>query len=451
MSTIEDELPLHLRGNWAPLKDERTITDLEATGTIPAELDGRYVRNGANPITGFSDHPFLGDGMIHGIRLRDGRAEWYRNRYVQTPFVADPDRQVIDMEASLTDMTSSKANTNVIGHAGRIMALEEGHFPYVLDGDLDTVGPHDFGGVLTGPFTAHPKICPVTGELLAFGYSMMEPHLTYLRVSADGRLVQTENITVGGPTMMHDFNTTENHVIFMDLPAVFDIALALKGEMPIRWSDDYPARLGVMPRTGTDADVTWYEIEPCYVFHPMNAYESGDRIVLDVARLPHIWRDGPMDFPEPALHRWTIDTSSGRVAEEQVDDLPAEFPRVPDALVGLEHRYGYMMGNAGESAFNEPMSANGALLKYDRETGERTRIDVGRGRLPGEASFVPRDGATAEDDGYLMTYVYDAERDASDFVVYDASTMSDEPIGSVALPRVPFGFHGNWVPSGVAD
>ena len=451
MSTIEEELPLHLRGNWAPLKDERTITDLEATGTIPAELDGRYVRNGANPITGFSDHPFLGDGMIHGIRLRDGRAEWYRNRYVQTPFVADPDRQVIDMEASLTDMTSSKANTNVMGHAGRIMALEEGHFPYVLDGDLDTVGPHDFGGVLNGPFTAHPKICPVTGELLAFGYSMMEPYLTYLRVSADGQLVQTENITVGGPTMIHDFNTTENHVIFMDLPAVFDIELALKGEMPIRWSDDYPARLGVMPRTGNDADVTWYEIEPCYVFHPMNAYESGDRIVLDVARLPHIWRDGPMDFPEPALHRWTIDTSSGQVAEEQVDDLPAEFPRVPDARVGLEHRYGYMMGNAAESAFTEPMTANGALLKYDRQTGERTRIDVGRGRLPGEASFVPRDGATAEDDGYLMTYVYDAERDASDFVVYDASTMSDEPVASVALPRVPFGFHGNWVPSGVAD
>jgi carotenoid cleavage dioxygenase-like enzyme len=446
-----DELPVHLRGNWTPVQEERTITELEVTGTIPAELDGRYVRNGANPVTGYSDHPFLGDGMIHGVRLRDGRAEWYRNRYVQTPFVADPDRPVIDMEASLTDMASSKANTNIIGHSGRLLALEEGHFPYVLDGNLETVGPTDFDGRLTGPFTAHPKICAETGELLAFGYSLLEPYLTYLRVSADGALVQVENITVGGPTMMHDFNVTRNHVIFMDLPAVFDLELALRGEMPIRWSDDYPARLGVMPRTGDDGDVVWYDVDPCYVFHPMNAYEDGDRIVLDVARLPYVWRDGPMDFPEPALHRWTIDTASGTVGEEQIDDLPAEFPRVPDARVGLQHRYGYMMANAEAKAYEEPLRADGAVLKYDLQTGGREQVSVGRGRLPGESSFVPREHPTSEDDGYLMTFVYDANVDAGEFVIYDAASMSDEPVASVRLPRVPFGFHGNWVPSTVAD
>ena len=167
----------------------------------------------------------------------------------------------------------------------------------MLDGELGTVGATDFGGVLSGSFTAHPKICPVTGELLAFGYSPFEPYLRYLRVSADGALVQTENITVGGPTMMHDFNVTRNHVIFMDLPAVFDLEAAMRGEMPIHWDDSYPARLGVMPRDGSDADVRWYDIDPCYVFHPMNAYEDGDSIVLDVARLSHIWRDSMMDFP----------------------------------------------------------------------------------------------------------------------------------------------------------
>ena len=262
---------------------------------------------------------------------------------------------------------------------------------------------------------------------------------------------QSTEITVGGPTMMHDFNVTEHHVIFMDLPAVFDLELALQGEMPIRWSDEYPARLGVMPRTGTDADVVWYDIDPCYVFHPMNAYETGGDIVLDVARLPHIWRDGPMDFPEPALHRWTIDTGGGTVREEQLDDLPAEFPRVPDVRVGRRHRFGYMMANASEEAFSNPTSADGAVLKYDLESGARTQVNVGRGRLPGEASFVPREGATAEDDGYLMTYVFDAEAEASEFVIYDASTMSDEPVATVHLPRVPFGFHGNWVPADVAD
>ncbi len=273
--------------------------------------------------------------------------------------------------------------------------------------------------------------------MIGFGYSMMEPYLTYLRVSADGELVQVENITVGGPTMMHDFNVTENNAIFMDLPAVFDLELAMRGEMPIRWSDDYPARLGVMPRTGTDADVVWYDIDPCYVFHPMNAYEDGDKIVIDVARLDHIWRDGPMDFPEPALHRWTIDTVSGTVSDEQIDDLPAEFPRVPDARVGLKHRYGYMMANAAASAFEEPLSANGAILKYDLETGSANKIDVGKGRLPGESSFVPKADAASEDDGYLMTYVYDANTDSSEYAIFDAGSMSNEPVATVQLPRVP--------------
>ncbi|MGD9997854.1 MAG: carotenoid oxygenase family protein [Ilumatobacteraceae bacterium] len=447
---MTDEVPVHLRGNGAPVHDERTITDLEVRGAIPTELDGRYVRNGANPITGWSDHPFLGDGMLHGIRLRDGRAEWYRNRYVQTPFIADPSKPVIDLESGVMDMRDSKANTNVVGHAGRIFALEEGHFPYVVDGMLDTVGPTDFGGALTGPFTAHPKICPETGEMLAFGYSLFEPYLTYHRISADGRLVQSEPITVGGPTMMHDFNITRNHIVVMDLPAVFDLELALRGELPITWGSDYPARLGVMPRTGNDADVVWYDIAPCYVFHPMNAYEDGDRIVLDVARLDHIWRDGPMDFPAPYLCRWTIDTTSRTVTEEQVDDLAAEFPRVADRVTGLRHRYGYMMATANEAAFSDLSSANGVIAKYDRDTGARSTIELGRGRMPGEAVFVPRDGSQAEDDGYLMTYVHDSNTGISEFVIFDAETMSAEPIASVSLPRVPFGFHGNWIDAGVA-
>ena len=391
MTTIDDSTPVHLRGNGRPVAEERTITDLTVRGTIPPELDGRYVRNGANPFTGTSTHPFFGDGMVHGVRLRDGAAEWYRNRYVRTPFIADPGLDILDPSVVM-DITASKANTHVVGHAGRILALEEGHVPYVLDGLLDTVGPTDFAGVLTGSFTAHPKICPVTGELLAFGYSPLPPYLRYLRVSADGQLVQTEEISVGGPTMMHDFNVTRNHVIFMDLPAVFDLELAMRGEMPIHWDDAYPARLGVMPRDGTDADVRWYDINPCYVFHPMNAYEDGDRIVIDVARLSHVWRDSMMDFPLPQFWRWTIDTVSGTVREEQVDDRPGEFPRVADSVIGLPHRFGYMMG-IPEGGYDAAGEASGAILKYDRLSGQRSEIDLGRGRTPGEPVFVTADGA----------------------------------------------------------
>jgi carotenoid cleavage dioxygenase len=450
MAAVLDDTPSHLRGNGRPVTEEQTLSELKVTGTIPAELDGRYLRNGANPLSGTSDHPFFGDGMIHGVRLRDGKAQWYRNRYVQTPFVTNPSVDILDPSVMM-DMKSSKANTHVVGHAGKILALEEGHFPYVLDGDLATVGPTDFGGVLKGSFTAHPKICPVTGELLAFGYSALEPYLRYLRVSADGELVQTENITVGGPTMMHDFNVTRNYVIFMDLPAVFNLELAMKGEMPIRWDDNYPARLGVMPREGTDAQVKWYDINPCYVFHPMNSYEDGDNIVLDVARFSHIWRDSAMDFPPPDLWRWTIDAGTGKVREEQVDDRSAEFPRVADSVVGLKHRYGYMMAFSADADPGDPMSSSGAILKYDRQTGERTEIDFGRGRMGGEPVFVPSANPSDEDDGYLMTYVHDARSDTSQLVIMDAATMDNTPVASIDLPRIPSGFHGSWIPASVAN
>ena len=442
-----EEIPAHLQGNGRPTQEELTLTDLKVTGHIPAELDGRYLRNGANPLTGMSDHPFFGDGMIHGIRLQGGQAQWYRNRYVQTPFIKDPSIDILDPAVTM-DMTCSKANTHIVGHAGQILALEEGHFPYVLDGNLSTIGATDYNGVLKGAFTAHPKICPTTGEMLAFGYAPLAPYLTYLRVSADGQMVQTEPITVTGPTMMHDFNITQNFVIFMDLPAVFDLNLAIEGKMPITWSDTYPARLGVMPRNGNDSQVKWYDINPCYVFHPMNSYEEGDKIILDVARFEHIWKADAMDFPAPNLWRWTINTTTGKVTEEQIDDRSGEFPRVNDAVIGKKHRFGYemSMGNAG---FGEVDA--GAILKYDRESGTCTTIELGKGRVCGEAVFAESEGATSEDDGYLMTYVYDQSKDSSEFVIFDAKTMSAEPIAAVQLPRVPFGFHGSWVPASVAN
>ena len=447
MSAVAETTPSHLRGNGRPVTEELTLADLKVNGKIPEELNGRYVRTGPNPITGTSTHPFLGDGMLHGMRLRDGKAEWYRNRYVQTPFITDPSVDVLDLSVMM-DMKSSKANTHVMGHAGKILVLEEGHFPYVVDGQLNTVGPTDFEGALTGSFTAHPKICPTTGELLAFGYSALEPYLRYLRVSADGKLVQTENITVGGPTMLHDFNITQNNVIFMDLPAVFNLELAMTGEMPIRWDESYPARLGVMPRNGNDTQVRWFDINPCYVFHPLNSYEDGDKIIIDVARFSHMWKASTMDFPPPELWRWTIDTVSGKVHEEQVDDRPAEFPRVADSVIGMKHRYGYL---AGMSQTKDPSEASGAILKYDRETGVRSDIEFGRGRTGGEPVFVPAANSSAEDDGYLMTYIYDASSDSSSFVIMDAASMDSEPVASIDLPRIPGGFHGSWIDASVAN
>lgn len=443
MSLTED-LPFHLRGNYAPVTEEVTVTDLVVRGQIPAELDGRYLRNGANPITGESEHWFLGDGMIHGVRLRDGRAEWYRNRWVRTPFYDEPTRPVIDLENLTFSSLDSKANTHVVSHAGRILCLEEGHVPYQLDDDLGTIGPVTFDGRLDGAFTAHPKICPDTGEMLAFGYSLMPPHLTYLRVDAEGTLVQQEPIDLPAPVMMHDFNVTASSVVFMDLPVVFDLDLALQGTMPFQFRPDNGARLGVMPRTGHAADVRWFEVDPCYVFHPVNAFDHEGGVALDVARYPSMWA-GSTDFDEAAtLWRWFIDPASGRVTETQLDDRTIEFGRVADDCVAQPYRFGYAVGDARVSGDPEART----VVKFDMADDSSTAANLGPGRSPGEFVFVARHDGTNEDDGWLMGYVYDRAEDRSDLVILDASDMTAQPVAVVELPRrVPFGFHGSWVPA----
>jgi carotenoid cleavage dioxygenase len=340
---------------------------------------------------------------------------------------------------TMSDLSQSMANTHIIGHAGRILALEEGHWPFELTRELETVGAYNYDGKLGTGMTAHPKLCPVTGELLFFAYGMAPPFLTYHRASASGELVQSEVIEVPGATMVHDFNVTENHVIFMDLPLLWDMEAFATNGLPIRWDDEYGARLGVMPRNGSNKDVVWYDIDPCYVYHPLNAYEDGNDIVIDVSRMAHSLKAGAEDVP-PVMHRWTIHTDKGRVSETPLDDRPFDFPRVPDALVGLKHRYGY------GAEFGGGLPVASAFRKYDLQTGSSTAHDLGAGRQGGEPVFVPAQGATSEDDGYLLSLVYDMADDRSELVIVDASSMSDTPVARVHLPtRVPAGFHGSWI------
>ena len=436
-----DEKPFHLKGNFAPVFEERTEVDLEVTGSLPPELEGRFFRNGANPQTGWSPHWFLGNGMLHGVEISGGRAHWYRNRYVRTPLFESPDTPRVGPDGQL-DLTLSCANTHVISHGGKILALEEGSLPFEVDRDLETVGMHDFGGKLKTAMTAHPRICPETGELLFFGYSPLPPYLTYHRVAPDGTLVQSEEIEVKGPTMMHDWNVTRNHVVFMDLPMVFDLELAAQGGLPIRWSDDYGARLGVMPRDGGNDDVEWFEIDPCYVFHPMNAYEDGDKIVLDVSRYERMSM-GPSDEPgSPAcLHRWTIDRDAGKVHEQRLDDRPGEFPRVHDRVIGLKHRYGYVAGVDDDAG-----GLGVCLYKYDLERDSSLTHELGAGCQAGEPVFAASPGAAAEDEGWILTFVYDPATDTSDLIVIDAQRFEQGPVARVHLPvRVPYGFHGSWI------
>ncbi|GHJ37152.1 carotenoid oxygenase family protein [Streptomyces sp. TS71-3] len=437
--------PPHLARNYAPVMDEMTVQDLDVTGSIPPELSGWYVRNGPNPQDARSAHWFFGDGMVHGVRLDSGRATSYRNRWVRTTKFTDG--RTSYGENGEEDLTAGSANTHVVRHAGRTFALVESSLPYELDcrpgREFDTVGPYDFGGRLDTAMTAHPKTCPVTGELHFFGYGGFKPpFLTYHRADASGALTVSRPIDVPAHTMMHDFHLTTNYVVFMDLPVVFDRETAMRGDdLPYKWHPGYGARLGVLRRNDPYGAVHWLPVEPCYVFHAMNAFDEGPgsgRIVMYVSRYP-VYRE-----TSATMWRWEIDVDAGKVVEVQLDDTPCEFPRVDDRLAGQDSRFGHV------TVTDTPNLGTGLdrsyLVRYDLHTGDTTRHEFGAGRVPNEAAFAASDG-TPGGPGWLLSYVYDASTDKSDLVILDAQNVVAPPVATIHLPRrVPFGFHGNWLP-----
>ncbi|HUO49003.1 MAG TPA: carotenoid oxygenase family protein, partial [Acidimicrobiales bacterium] len=335
------------------------------------------------------------------------------------------------------------ANTNVIGHAGRTFAIvEAGARPYEMGYELDTVGPCDFGGTLSGGYTAHPKRDPESGELHAVSYYWgWGDKVRYSVLGTDGLVRTAVDVEVGGAVSIHDMSITQRFALIYDLPVVFDLDIAMGGAgFPYRWDADYPARVGLLERSAPTGPVSWFEVEPCYVFHPVNAYDDGEDVVVDVVRHARMFdshRLGPDEGP-PTLDRWRIERSSGKVVEERLDDRGQEFPRVDERLVGRRHRFGYT------GAFLESESA---LVKHDldRRTSERRPLPSAGGAH--EAVFVPSSPLAAEDDGWVLALTYDPDTDRSDLLVLNAGDFTGEPAAVVHLPcRVPFGFHGNWVP-----
>ncbi len=442
MTTVANR---YLEGNYAPVSDECTSGELRVTGSLPHELCGRYLRNGPNPVEPpepSTYHWFSGSGMVHGIRLRDGRAEWYRNRFVRSADVATALGEPARPGPVHADMDFS-ANTNVIGHAGRTFAIvEAGARPYELTYELDTVGPSDFGGTLPGGYTAHPKRDPVSGELHAMAYYWgWGNKVQYTVTDSGGRVRKVVDVEVGGPVSVHDMSLTERFAVIYDLPVLFDAEAAMSGALfPYHWDPGYRPRIGLLEREGGADDVSWFDVEPCYVFHPMNAYDDGDHVVLDVIRYQKMFdknRLGPDEGP-PTLDRWTVDTAAGKVVEERLDDLGQEFPRVDERLVGRPHRYGY----AGAY-----LRGQDGLVKHDlhKRTREFRPLDAGDGAC--EAVFVPAAPDADEDDGWVISLTSDAAADTSQLLVLNARDFTGEPQAVVHLPqRVPFGFHGNWVP-----
>ncbi|MEZ0349532.1 carotenoid oxygenase family protein [Mycobacterium sp. pR1184] len=502
--TARSENP-YLEDFLAPVDAEVTATDLQVTGQIPEHLDGRYLRNGPNPaaeVDPATYHWFTGDAMVHGVALRDGQACWYRNRWVRTPpacaALGEPEPHGLNPRAG---MLSVAPNTNVLPHAGRTLALVEGGGAiYELTEDLDTVQPCDFDGTLFGGYTAHPHRDPRTGELHAVSYCFGRGRtVQYSVIDTNGRARRTVDIEVSGSPMMHDFSLTDKYVVIYDLPVTFDpmqvvpagvprwlsaparlvvqsllgrvripspMMTAMNGNrqptnrMPYSWKDNYPARIGVMPREGGNKDVRWFDIEPCYVFHPLNAYsetrggarQQEEVLVLDVCSYARMFeRDlrGPGDS-RPTLDRWTINLTTGAVATERRDDRPQEFPRIDESLLGGRHRFGYAVGLDGGYLSGGIAEMTSALYKHDYATGSSSAAALDPGLLLGEMCFVPNptngSAERAEDDGVLMGYAYHRGRDEGQLLLLDAQTL--ESVATVHLPqRVPMGFHGNWAPA----
>jgi carotenoid cleavage dioxygenase len=437
---LDPDRPWWLQANYAPVDAEREATEFAVEGAIPPELDGVYMRNGPNPLTGSSEHWFLGDGMLHGVRLRNGKAEWYRNRYVQTRVLGES-----VPSGGPRSLDANPGNTAIVRHAGKLLALNEAGYPHEIGEDLSTAGVYDFGGSLSGAMTAHPKIDPLTGEMLFFGYGVGRELLTYYQVNSEGELVRTEPISIPAFSMMHDFAVTSRHVIFIDVPIGIDLTNAGSG-IPLAWDDDHPTRLGVMPRDGGNGDVVWLEIDQCMIVHTMNAYEDdAGKIILDAARIPELWRGGPRNFQTGSLWRYTIDLASQTVAESQLDDHLSDFPQFSRMRLGQSYRYGYA-AHFGEDQGGAPGTLRGVngILKFDLATGRTQLVELPLGQNTDELFFVAaRDGAS-EDDGYLMGFGHDRRSDSSHLDIYDASAM--ERVARIHVPvRVPAGFHGMWL------
>ncbi|CAL9407878.1 8'-apo-carotenoid 13,14-cleaving dioxygenase [Streptomyces sp. enrichment culture] len=441
----------YLTGHYTPVADEITATGLTVEGALPPELSGRLIRNSHNPKPGITPtHWFKGSGMVHGIRLRNGRAEWYRNRWVRTP--------ALDGAPYMTDqgpdLTASTAGTHVIEHGGRLLALSEAALPFELTADLETVGAYDFGGRLTSAMTAHPKEDPVSGELHFFSSSPFPPYLIHHVATADGQVLDSQEVPGASAALKHDFAVTEHYVVFLEGSVTFDPAE--HSGIPYGWSDAQASRIGVMPRgAGGARQIRWFEIDQGYAMHFANAYEDARGHI--VVEGPTVGREGwqrswnwwvgaPDRGAEPnsgsRSRRWTVDLTAGTVGEQQTDDLTVEFPTINDQFTGSEHRFQYALSFPDDLGIGEH-----ALVKYDRATGTRQLRPFGTGRLPSEAVFVQADGTTGEDEGYLLTVVSDLNADASRLLVLDASDLTVPPVATIHLPRrVPAMIHGSWIP-----
>ncbi|MGT2455413.1 carotenoid oxygenase family protein [Cupriavidus basilensis] len=467
-----------LNGPFTPNQDEYTAdTDaMQVIGEIPRDLHGIYVRNTHNQVHESIGiyHPFDGDGMLHSIHFEDGRAT-YRNRYVQTTgFLAEKAAGRSLWPGMLSPQLYSRrgwgsmgamkdnAGTDVICHAGKLLAsMSQGSEPWRLDPlSLETLGPDvNWAREVPDGVASHYKVDAETGEMMFFNYPERWPHMHYGVIDRHNRLVHYVPIELPGPRWPHDLGITRNYTILHDLPFFFDPEALKRGERKLAFHRDVPARFGIVPRHGDNAQVRWFEGTPCHILHLANCYEDGDEVVMDGCIMPdpHKPSVGQNDGSKQAaydkirahldkhnnptlMYRWRFNLKTGQTREEQIDDEITEFPICSNDYVGRPYRYSYnVLYEKGEWLFR-------GLKRYDMLTGATQRYEYGKGRYGSEPQMARRIGAKAEDDGYLLTFVTDMTANRSECLILDASDIAAGPIAQIILPhRISMGTHACWV------
>ena len=444
----------YLTGVHKPMTEEVTLADLSVEGEIPAQLDGRYLRIGPNPVDTpeeASYHWFTGDGMAHGVRIAEGKAEWYRNRWIRSNKVSDTLGEA--RKPGTRKPRTDNANTNIVGINGRTFAIvEAGGFPVEMSAELDTIAHNPFDNTLNHAFSAHPHLDPATGEMHAICYDApVMDTVWHVVLDKEGKVRREEPIPVRQGPSIHDCQITENHVLVFDLPATFSMKRMLAGyAFPYDWNPEHGARVGLCPRDGLGMETIWCELdEPCYVYHPANAFETADgKVIVDVVVHESTYARstfGP-GGKWSRLERWTVDPVSQKVDRKILDDRPQEFPRYDERKTMQPYRYIYDIALAGHP--DELDMAGNELFKHDLEDGSKLVRDFGPGRHPGEFVFLPRAPDSAEDEGWLIGLVIDTEQDKTELQILNADDFLGAPQAVIHLPhRIPPGFHGNWVAS----
>lgn len=462
MSTIERSP--YLDGNYAPVQTEIVAEDLRVTwGRLPEDLAGMFVRTGSNPHyePPGKYHWFDGDGMLHAISLRDGRAT-YRNRYVRTKGLEEDIAAGRALRAGIMERPDlghpdgpwkDTANTDLVFHNGRLLALWwlSGSAHQIRLPDLETVGTWDFEGTLRCNMGAHAKVDPLSGEMSFIDYGPLPPYLRYGVVSADGRVEHLTSIELPGFRLQHDIALTERHAVLFDMSMTWDPEALRAGRAKLEFFREQPSRIGLIPRHGRGSEIRWFEVAPFFMYHTISAWEEGDDVVLIGCRIADptasaaagaVGRPAPLLGNlriAPCLHEWRLNLRSGAVRETQLDDRLAEFPRINDARIGTRARYSYH----GRFAATPTLLFDG-IVKYDLLTGAVDELDYPAGWYGGEPSFAAAIGGTDEDDGYLLTFAAEEATGSSELYVIDAGTLA--VAARIAIPqRVPTGYHTRWI------